>query len=178
MSIHDELDIFRHTPLRYLGYANEVGEAFRYQISKKVLALAYVVSFGYIIGDTIDKGYKSYKQKIKEYNFKNNKLVENENQENLKNKKSSSNDFFNIIIKNASLSFSWQVLATEFLPAGCVFIIVKFAKKFKFSLIKSKKIKYWMPSIIGLLLIPTFPYTIDPTVDKLFDQFNLNLDLH
>jgi fission process protein 1 len=62
MSVHEEHDIFRHTPLRYLGYCNEVGEAFRYQLSFRALACTYVISTGYVIGDAIDKGYKAYKK--------------------------------------------------------------------------------------------------------------------
>ena len=31
----EQYNIFRESPLRYLGYANEVGESFRYQVDKK-----------------------------------------------------------------------------------------------------------------------------------------------
>jgi fission process protein 1 len=41
-----EYNVFRHSPLRYLGYANEVGEAFRYQLPKCVVPL-YIISIGY-----------------------------------------------------------------------------------------------------------------------------------
>lgn len=47
-------DIWRNSYLRYLGYANEVGESFR-PIAPRAVLPSYAVSFGYVIGDTIDK---------------------------------------------------------------------------------------------------------------------------
>ncbi len=32
-----EYNVFRDSPLRYMGYANEIGESFRYQVSCKEL---------------------------------------------------------------------------------------------------------------------------------------------
>merc|ERR1712038_1666822 len=51
-----EVDIYRDTPLRYLGYANEVGEAFG--------ALMHVrwVRATYVVADTYDKGVKQSKE--------------------------------------------------------------------------------------------------------------------
>mmetsp|Transcript_23263 Transcript_23263/g.72723 ORF Transcript_23263/g.72723 Transcript_23263/m.72723 type:complete len:148 (-) Transcript_23263:86-529(-) len=49
-----EEDIYRDTPVRLLGYANEVGEAFRYQIPSLV-GPSYAVSSGYVLADTWDK---------------------------------------------------------------------------------------------------------------------------
>jgi mitochondrial fission process protein 1 len=43
-------DVFRDSLLRYAGYANEVGESFRYQFPKLV-APSYFVAFGYCIAD-------------------------------------------------------------------------------------------------------------------------------
>ena len=155
MSVHDSHDFWRHTPCRYLGYANEVGEAFRYQISKKILISAYVISGGYVLGDTIDKTYKSYLKK-----------------------KETSDPNYKRLIKSSSLSLIWQLLATEIIPGLFVYLVVKEAKKYKYLFIKSAKIRFWMPTLIGLIWIPCFPYTIDPLVDKVFDSLNLDLDLH
>ena len=49
----DEVDLFRDTPVRYLGYANELGEAFR-PILPKFLVPSYFVSFGYVFADTFE----------------------------------------------------------------------------------------------------------------------------
>ena len=55
-----EIDVYRDTPVRYLGYCNEVGESFRYVVPWFVKP-SYVISFGYCFADTMDKGYKQYR---------------------------------------------------------------------------------------------------------------------
>ena len=51
------MDIWRDTPLRLLGYANEVGESFRYVFPRLVVP-SYAVAFGYVLADTQDKARK------------------------------------------------------------------------------------------------------------------------
>ena len=46
-----EVDFYRDTPVRYLGYANELGESFRPMVPKMVVP-SYIVSFGYVVADT------------------------------------------------------------------------------------------------------------------------------
>ena len=53
-----EQDIWRDTPLRYLGYANEVGEAFG-PLYPKYVRPSYAVAFLYVGCDTGDKFIKS-----------------------------------------------------------------------------------------------------------------------
>ena len=53
------VDIWRDTPVRLLGYANEVGESFRYVYPRGV-APSYVLAFGYVLADTQDKAWKQY----------------------------------------------------------------------------------------------------------------------
>jgi len=55
------VDIYRDTPVRYLGYANEVGEAFRALVNVRWVKLSYVVASGYVLADTQDKAGKSLK---------------------------------------------------------------------------------------------------------------------
>ncbi|VVC97830.1 unnamed protein product [Leptidea sinapis] len=50
-----EVDFFRDTWVRYLGYANEVGESFRPLIPVKVVRASYAVAFAYGLADTADK---------------------------------------------------------------------------------------------------------------------------
>ena len=52
-----EVDLFRDTPVRYLGYANELGEAFR-PLYPRFVVPSYLVSFGYVVADTYDKATK------------------------------------------------------------------------------------------------------------------------
>lgn len=49
-----EVDLYRDTPIRYLGYANELGESFR-PLYPKLVAPSYAISFGYVALDTVDK---------------------------------------------------------------------------------------------------------------------------
>lgn len=53
-----EVDIYRDTPVRLLGYANEVGEAFRALVDKKVVLASYGVASVYVLADTYDKASK------------------------------------------------------------------------------------------------------------------------
>lgn len=55
----DKIDIWRETPIRYLGYANEVGESFRHVFPKFVKS-SYGLAFLYVLGDSYDKGHKAY----------------------------------------------------------------------------------------------------------------------
>lgn len=54
------IDIWRDTPVRLLGYANEVGESFRY-IAPWGVKPSYALAFTYVLCDCFDKGYKQYK---------------------------------------------------------------------------------------------------------------------
>ncbi|XP_073947950.1 mitochondrial fission process protein 1-like [Choristoneura fumiferana] len=55
-------DMFRDTWVRYLGYANEVGEAFRPVVPARVVAYSYAIAFGYVFADTADKSTKMIRQ--------------------------------------------------------------------------------------------------------------------
>ena len=52
-------DIFRDTPVRLIGYANEVGESFRY-IAPGFVRASYGIAFAYCIADSYDKSAKMY----------------------------------------------------------------------------------------------------------------------
>jgi fission process protein 1 len=53
-----ERDIFKERPLRYLGYANEVGEAFRHTVPVKLVRLTYLLASGYVFAHAVSKGHK------------------------------------------------------------------------------------------------------------------------
>ena len=57
-----EVDIWRDTPVRLLGYANECGESFRY-IFPKLVVPSYILSTGYCFCDVADKAAKTWKKK-------------------------------------------------------------------------------------------------------------------
>ncbi|XP_073977099.1 mitochondrial fission process protein 1 [Rhodnius prolixus] len=50
-----EKDIYRDTPIRYLGYSNELGESFRSVMDVKWVWLSYGVASAYVLADTISK---------------------------------------------------------------------------------------------------------------------------
>ena len=56
-----DYDPLRHSFIRYLGYANEVGESFKSMIPKWAYLSSYVVSGLYVTADSIDKGSAEYK---------------------------------------------------------------------------------------------------------------------
>ena len=49
------VDIYRDTAVRYLGYANEVGEAFRNVVHRTFVRSSYVVSSSYVLADALSK---------------------------------------------------------------------------------------------------------------------------
>ncbi|KAK6061303.1 hypothetical protein COOONC_01026 [Cooperia oncophora] len=56
-----QIDLYRDTPIRYLGYANEIGEAFRSMLPVNAVRATYVVALGYACADALDKSNKAYK---------------------------------------------------------------------------------------------------------------------
>ena len=52
------VDLYRDTPLRYMGYANECGEAFRPIVPVIFVILSYVAAISDVLADTVDKGKK------------------------------------------------------------------------------------------------------------------------
>ena len=57
-----EVDIYRDTAVRYLGYANECGEAFRPLVPGYIVTLSYAVAIAYVSADAISKGFKCNKE--------------------------------------------------------------------------------------------------------------------
>ena len=59
----ESYDIYRDSPLRYLGYANECGEAFAAWLPPFGVPATYVVAAVYVLADTFDKAIKANKEK-------------------------------------------------------------------------------------------------------------------
>jgi len=55
-----EYDIYRDSLLRYLGYSNEVGEAFRPLVNRNLVNLSYGIAVTYVLADCFDKSSKVY----------------------------------------------------------------------------------------------------------------------
>ena len=56
----EQQDIFKDTPIRFFGYTNEFGEAFRPLLPKWVVLATYGVSFLYAAADTAHKANSAY----------------------------------------------------------------------------------------------------------------------
>ncbi|KAL3145666.1 hypothetical protein ABBQ32_003201 [Trebouxia sp. C0010 RCD-2024] len=56
-----EFDPLRDGPLRYLGYANECGEAFAAWLPPLGVPLSYAIAISYVLVDTFDKGQRAFK---------------------------------------------------------------------------------------------------------------------
>eukprot|EP01084_Bolivina_argentea_P105073 188085_1 len=137
-----EVDIFRDTYIRYMGYANEVGESFRPLVHVNFVRFSYVVASGYVIADSIDKMYRAkqrYKHKNQENNTKN-------------------------ILKAGLDSLIWQSFASVIIPGFTINRIVKLTSH---SINKASKInrsalfQKSIPTAIGLISIPFIIHPID-----------------
>lgn len=148
-----ELDLFRDTPIRYLGYANEIGESFRSMISSAAVRATYGVSFGYVFMDVIDKGKKTYE----------------------KEKKSSEKgiDKESPTIKTAKIATDclvWQSFASVIIPGFTINRICKLTslilQKYNVAL-RTNKI---FTTIIGLGSIPLIIHPIDHACHVAMDK--------
>lgn len=134
-----KVDIYRDTPVRYLGYANEVGEAFRCIIPKSVVWSSYIVASGYVLADTIDKGLKTYR--------------DNTNPNATKN-----------VLISMTDTLLWQSFASVIIPGFTINRIcsaVQYVQKRNVAL-KNR----WIPTIVGLISIPFIIHPIDTAVEE------------
>merc|ERR1712137_1375259 len=53
-------DIFKDSYFRFLGYTNELGEAFRPLLPRPLVTATYGVVFLYAVADTVDKSKRAY----------------------------------------------------------------------------------------------------------------------
>lgn len=139
-----EYDIYRDSLLRYAGYANEVGEAFRAQTAKHTYAgfnapvsLTYAVAIAYCAADANDKYQKTGK------------------------------------LAGAVDAFSWQILASVAIPGFTIHQVCKYSamglQKMAPKIPLPKR--QLAVSLIGLATIPFIIHPIDHLVDSIFDKF-------
>lgn len=144
-----EVDIYRDTPLRLLGYANEVGEAFRALVHVNWVRLSYGVASAYVLADTNDKSRKTA-----------NSLPEGEEGRTFK------------IGAAAFDTLLWQALASVIIPGFtinriCAGSLLGMAKVIpQVAEVKRK----WATTFIGLGVIPFIVHPIDTGVHVLMDN--------
>jgi len=144
----EEVDLYRDTALRYAGYANEVGEAFRPLVPAWVVPASYGVAITYVLADTVDKTLKA---------FGSSKFA-----------KAAS---ICAVIEGLD-AFVWQITASVALPGYtihqvvdiCVMTLQNLDAEMNPQLISS------LPTAIGLLTIPFIVKPLDELAEEIMDQ--------
>lgn len=134
-------DIYRDSYLRFLGYSNEVGEAFRQLWSRHIVNLTYGIAVAYVLADTADKAIKAHE------------------------KDGSSNK--DVAIKAGDV-LTWQMLASVIIPGYTINRLTK-GTRFVVKRYKIPQARY-IPTAVGLASIPFIIKPIDKLVDYFMDE--------
>ncbi|KAF4112700.1 mitochondrial fission process protein 1 [Onychostoma macrolepis] len=142
-----EVDIYRDTWVRYLGYANEVGEAFRALVPVSAVWASYAVATAYVSADALDKGRKAAAAHAEDHGKAARVAV--------------------AVVD----TFVWQALASVAIPG---FTINRVCAASLFLLAKTTRwplpLRKWTTTAIGLSTIPFIITPIDRSVDFLLDS--------
>jgi fission process protein 1 len=150
-----EYDIFRDSLLRYMGYANECGEAFVAWLPAWGVPATYGVAATYVLADTIDKGVKRW------------------------NKAEGEDNRAQQAFAVATETVTWQMLASVFWPGSFIRVVVAStnlalakadAGAFEALAAQGVDIERILPTLFGLAAIPFIVHPIDTTVDKAADM--------
>ncbi|KAJ7987317.1 hypothetical protein DPEC_G00337470 [Dallia pectoralis] len=142
-----EVDIYRDTWIRFLGYANEVGEAFRALVPVSAVWATYAVASVYVSADALDKGKKAA-------------LVHGDNP----------GKTIQVAVAVVD-TFVWQALASVVIPgftinrmcAGSLYLLGRTTRL-------PLSVRKWTTTAIGLSTIPFIIHPIDRGVDFLLDS--------
>ncbi|XP_006622405.1 mitochondrial fission process protein 1 [Apis laboriosa] len=138
-----EINIYRDTPIRYLGYANEIGEAFRPIIPQSIVWFSYTVASGYVLADTINSGFNTYSNTV---------TTKSKN-----------------VLLSMTDTLLWQSFASVIIPGytiNRVCAAVQFIqKKSNNTHLKNR----WIPTLIGLAAIPIIIHPIDNLVEEIMN---------
>ncbi|KAJ8712909.1 hypothetical protein PYW08_008213 [Mythimna loreyi] len=141
--MNEPVDIWRDTWVRYLGYANEVGESFRPIFSKNVVRASYAVAFGYTLADTVDKSFKSYKR----------------------------GDGPHAVVIETGDALIWQTLASVAIPGYVINRLCFFSTEILRKYTKvPRKTRNWVAVGVGLVSIPFIVKPIDNSTTWLMDK--------
>jgi fission process protein 1 len=99
---YKNVDPYRETSLRYMGYANELGEAFTSYLPEWGLPASYCVAASYVMFDTIDKGQKAF-----DAAEEGDKIIDT--------------------LRISTETLTWQMLASVFWPGSIIRVIVNMA---------------------------------------------------
>lgn len=142
---YKNVDPYRETSLRYMGYANELGEAFTTYLPEWGLPASYCIAASYVMFDTIDKGEKAYQGAEEE-----DKIVDT--------------------LRISTETLTWQMLASVFWPGSIIRVIVNMAASIiSTNSMDDNQVMHFLPTLIGISAIPMIVKPIDSTVDKIME---------
>ncbi|XP_060533782.1 mitochondrial fission process protein 1 [Cylas formicarius] len=142
-----DTDIYRDTPVRYLGYANEVGEAFRSIIGSKWVNVSYGIATIYVLADTGHKSLESFKKNMNESNH------------------------LTRVAYTTTDTLIWQLLASVIIPGFTINRICTFTNNNLIKFNKFPKAAHkGIVTGIGLFVIPFIIKPIDRFVEYALDE--------
>ena len=159
-------DIFRDSPLRFLGYANEIGESFRYQFPKLVVP-SYVVAFGYCTADAATSGYNAWST------FNTTKNEDDATMSTTMSTTTTTTRTQSLETTRATLdTLLWQCFASVTIPGVTINLIVKASRWAvrRSPIVLPALVMEWLPTATGLCSIPVIVKPIDATVDYAMDR--------
>ncbi|XP_012513449.1 PREDICTED: mitochondrial fission process protein 1 isoform X1 [Propithecus coquereli] len=158
-----ERDLYRDTWVRYLGYANEVGEAFRSLVPVAVVWLSYGVASSYVLADAIDKGKKAGEDFLPLPPW-----IKCLCAHQVPSPEAGRSTRVTVAVVD---TFVWQALASVAIPG---FTINRVCAASLYVLGTATRwplaVRKWTTTAIGLLTIPIIIHPIDRSVDFLLDS--------
>jgi fission process protein 1 len=152
-------NIFRDSALRYAGYANEIGESFRYQIPRLV-GPTYMIAGAYVVADAVSTGHETWQNST-------NKQGTNDSNSNNDN-----NTVWHDTIYATADTLLWQTLASVVVPGATINLVVKASRAavHRSPLLLPVMVAKWLPTVVGIGSIPLIVQPIDHTIDYMLDN--------
>ena len=155
-------DIFRDSPLRFLGYANELGESFRYQFPRMVMP-SYVVAFGYCIADAATNGIDAWNSAQR---------TVQDHRSMIPPSQEGQDRVLREVARATIDTLLWQSFASVAIPGATINLIVKTSRLAvrRSPLALPQFVIEWGPTAAGLSSIPIIVKPIDWLVDYAMDN--------
>jgi fission process protein 1 len=163
-------NIFRDSALRYAGYANEVGESFRYQIPRLVVP-TYAIAFTYVCADAVSTGYETWQGKIESES----ESTQGKDASSITNANANANSHtrWHDTLYATADTLLWQSLASVAVPGATINLIVKASRyavrRSPLALLPAAVAK-WLPTVTGLGSIPLIVQPIDHITHYFLDN--------
>jgi len=136
-------DMWRHSALRFAGYANELGEAFRPLVSHTWVHASYAIAIAYVLGDTFDKASAAGRQAT-----------------------ARSESPGPYVLTTALDVLSWQTIASVAVPG---FVINRVVALSGALLRRAGRQPGVVPTLVGLASVPLIIKPIDHATDAVLD---------